>query len=149
MKVTNRIFHREYEAIDTYEAGIALVGAEVKSIKQRNIKLENAFGKIIDSELYLVNAEIPIYRFAQPHDYDAVRRRKLLLHKKEIIKLQTKLQAGGRLTIIPIACYTKGRHIKLSIALARAKGEIAKKIVERREEIKRSQEREMKEYLKK
>ncbi|QQS44400.1 SsrA-binding protein SmpB [Candidatus Roizmanbacteria bacterium] len=150
MKVTNRNFHREYEAVDTYEAGISLVGAEVKSIKQGNIKLENAFAKISENgEVYLTNAEIPIYRFAVPQGYEPTRRRKLLLHKKEIIKLQTKLQSGGRLTIIPIACYTKGRHIKISIALARAKGEIAKKKLERSEDIKREQEREMKEYIKK
>lgn len=149
MKVINRHFHREYEAIDTYEAGIVLVGAEVKSIKQGNIRLEQAFAKISEGELYLSNAEIPIYKFATPHGYDPARRRKLLLHKKEIIKLQTKIQSGGRLTIIPIACYTKGRQIKISLALARAKGEIEKKKIERREDIKREQEREMKEYVKK
>lgn len=150
MKVTNRIFHREYEAVDTFEAGVSLVGAEVKSIKQGNIKLENAFAKISEGgEAYLTNAEIPIYRFALPQGYEPARRRKLLLHKKEIIKLQTKIQSGGRLTIIPIACYTKGRHIKISLALAKPRGEIEKKKLERREDIKREEQREMKEYIKK
>ncbi|KKQ36739.1 MAG: SsrA-binding protein [Candidatus Roizmanbacteria bacterium GW2011_GWA2_37_7] len=149
MRIVNRNFKREYEALDTFEVGIVLTGAEVKSIRQSNIKLENAFGKIIDQEVYLINAEIPIYRFAAPVDYNSTKQRKLLLHKKEIAKIEVKLKTGGRLTLIPMACYTKGSRIKLSLALAKGRGEIAKKKLERAENIKRQQQREMKEYMKK
>lgn len=149
MHIANRTYHREYEPVDTYEAGIVLCGSEVKSIRQGNLKLENAFVKIIDNEAYLINAEIPPYQFSREVNYSATRQRKLLLHSKELIKMQTKLQTGGRLTIVPIACYTKGPRFKLEIALSKPKGEIAKKKVERREDIKRDQERMMKEYVKK
>lgn len=149
MRVVNRFFIRDYEAIDTFEVGIVLNGAEVKSIRQGNIRLEQAFGKIIGNEMYLVNAEISIYQFARPKEYNSTRQRKLLLHKKEIQKIEIKLKTGGRLTLIPMSCYTKGRHIKLSIALAKGRGEIAKKKRERVEDVKRNQKQEMKEYLRK
>ena len=148
MRVINRIFKRDYEAIDTFEAGIVLTGAEVKSIRQGNIKLENAFGKIINQEAYLINSEIPIYTYARQVDYNNTKQRKLLLHKKEISKIQIKLKTGGRLTLIPIACYTKGSRIKFELALAKGKGEIAKKKLERAENMKRKQKQEMKEYIK-
>lgn len=148
MRVINRIFKRDYEALDTFEAGIVLTGAEVKSIRRGNIKLENAFGKIINQEAYLINSEIPIYTYARQADYNSTKQRKLLLHKKEISKIKIKLKTGGRLTLIPIVCYTKGSRIKLELALAKGKGEIAKKKFERAENMKRKQKQEMKEYIK-
>ncbi len=149
MKIENRIFHRNYQELDTYEAGISLTGGEVKSILNNGLKLEGSFVKIIDQEAVLFSAEIIPYKFISQPDYNPVRKRKLLLHKSEIIKLQTKLQSAGRLTIIPIACYTKGRKIKLSIALAKARGEIGTKRLEKARDIKIDQEREIKEYIKK
>lgn len=148
MRIANRFFKRDYEALDTYEVGIVLTGAEVKSIRLNNLKLESSFAKIIGNEVYLVNAEIPIYRFAAPVDYNPTKPRKLLLHKKEIQKIAIKLKTGGRLTLVPVACYTKGSRIKLTLALAKGRGEIAKKKLERAEDIKRSEKIKMKEYLK-
>ncbi|PIZ66611.1 SsrA-binding protein [Candidatus Roizmanbacteria bacterium CG_4_9_14_0_2_um_filter_39_13] len=149
MRIVNRFYKRDYEAIDTFEVGIVLNGAEVKSIRQGNLRLEQAFGKIIGGDAYLMNAEIAIYKFSRPKEYNLTRQRKLLLHKKEIQKIEIKLKTGGRLTLIPVSCYTKGRCIKLSIALAKGRGEIAKKKLERAEDVKRNQKQEMKEYLKK
>lgn len=149
MRVVHRTYKREYEAIDTYEAGIVLLGCEVKSIRQGNIKLEKSFAKIIGNEIYLINAEIAKYQFAGPIDYDLTRQRKLLLHKKEIEKLQVKLKTGGKLTVIPIVCYTQGSRIKLTLALSKGRGDIGRKKLERAEDIKRNQKREMKEYMKK
>lgn len=148
MKVENKIFFREYEEIDKYEAGIALTGGEVKSALNGGIKLEKSFVKIMNGEAYLFNAEIAAYQFMGKADYEPVRKRKLLLHKKEITKLQIKLQSGGKLTIIPIACYTKGRRIKVEIALVKARGEIGQKRLDKARDIKRDQKREIKEYLK-
>lgn len=148
MRIINRHFQHTYEPIEKYEVGIMLSGPEVKSIRAGNIRLEKAFGKFIDGELFLIHAEIPPYQHAQIDHYDPVRQRKLLLHKKELIRMATKLQAGGRLTIIPIACYNKGRHIKLSIALAKGRGEIAKKKLERAEDMKRKEKIAMKEFMK-
>lgn len=149
MRIVNRTYHREYEPVDTLEVGVVLSGSEVKSIRQGNLKLDNAFVKFIDDEAYLINAEIPLYRFAPAQNYEATRQRKILLHKKERIKFQTKLQSGGRLTIVPIVCYTKGSRIKFEIALSKPKGEIAKKKLEREQDVKRQQQQEMKEYMKK
>jgi SsrA-binding protein len=148
MHIANRDYRRRYQEIQIYEAGMMLVGAEVKSIKAGNIKLETGYIRFMEDGLYLVNAEIPVYKFSRPADYDPFRRRKLLLHKKEILRLHSKLQAGNKLTLVPVACYNKGRHIKLSIALARGKGEIEQKNVQKKEEIKQKQKKEMKEYLK-
>lgn len=149
MKIINRHFRRDYEVVDSFEAGIMLSGPEVKSIRSGNFKLEQAFGKIIDGEMFLFNAEIPSYSFSSNSKYQPARMRKLLLHKKELIKIESKLKSGGRLTIIPEMCYTKGRHIKMSIAICKGRGEIAKKKIERAEDIRQAQRKEMKEFLKK
>lgn len=149
MRIYNRTFNRSYTEIETFEAGITLTGAEVKAVRQGNIRLEKAFGKIIDGELFLLNAEISIYKYARPQEYEPTRKRKLLVHKKEIVKLSTKLQGAHKLTLVPLSCYNKGSYIKICMALARGKGDIVKKKLERREDVKRQQQREMKEYIKK
>lgn len=149
MRIINRHFKRNYQEVEKYEAGIVLTGPEVKAIRAGNILLEKAFGKLIDGQLYLMNAQIHKYQFGNQEHYDPTQKRKLLLHRKELTRMSTKLRAGGRLTIVPIACYTKGRHIKLSIALARGQGEIAKKKLERAEDVKRKEKIEMKEFIKK
>jgi len=104
--------------------------------------------KIMISDVCLINAEIPIYQYARPQGYDSRRSRKLLLHKQELIRLKTKLNSGRGLTIVPVSCYNKGQLIKLEIALAKARGEIGKKKLEKKRDIKREEEREMKEYIK-
>ena len=148
MKIVNRYYRHDFETIQIYEAGIVLNGAEVKSIKAGNFKLEQSFGKIIDGELFLFNAEIPSYAFSRSEKYNPSRKRKLLLHKKELIKIETRLKAGGKLTLVPESCYTKGRRVKISLALCRGRGEISKKKLERQEDIKRTQKQEAKEYIK-
>ena len=148
MKITNRKFHRDYEEIEKYEVGIALTGPEVKTARAGHLKLEDSFVKILGSEVYLINADIPIYQFARPQGYDSRRTRKLLLHKKEIIRLKTKLAGSGRLAIVPISCYNKDSLIKLEIALARGRKDIEKKKLEKKRDIALEEEREAKEYLK-
>lgn len=148
MKVFNRKYKREYQEIEKYEAGVSLTGAEVKSVRAGRIKLEDAFVRIIGSEAYLINAEVQIYSFSRPQGYDPRRTRKLLLHKQEIIRLKTKLASAGRLTIVPVSCYNKHNLIKLEIALAKGRGEIEKKKLEKKRDIEIAQKREAKEYLK-
>lgn len=148
MKIVNRHFRHNFEAIDKFEAGIVLKGSEVKSIKSGNFRLEQSFGKIIDGELFLFNAEIPSYAYSKHEKHEPSRKRKLLLNKKELIKIETKIKTGGKLTLVPESCYTKGRHIKISIAVCKGRGEIAKKKLERQEDIKRAQKQEAKEYIK-
>lgn len=148
MRIFNRKFNRDYQKIESCEAGIVLTGAEVKSVKSGRIRLDEAYVKIVGSEAYLINAEISIYQYARPQGYDPKITRKLLLHKKELIRLKTKIAAGGRLTLAPVSCYNKNNLIKLEIALAKGRGEIEKKRLEKERDIKKEQERMVKEYLK-
>lgn len=149
MKVTNRVFERSYEKLETVEAGLVLSGPETKSVFLGRIILDTAYVKITDEgEAFLVNADIPKYEFAHTKIYEPKRKRKLLLHKKELLKLQIKSAAKGY-SLIPISCYTKGRYIKLEIALARGRRDIEKKKIERKREIVKQQKREAKEWMKK
>ncbi len=148
MKIVNRKFHRDYHEIERYEAGIVLTGAEVKSIRAGRLNLDDSFVRILSDEPYLINAQIPAYEYARQDGYDAKRSRKLLLHKKELIRILTKIRGGGSLTLAPVACYNKGPLIKLEIALARGRKELEKRKLEKARDIKREEKREVKEFLK-
>lgn len=140
-KIINRRANYDYQLLEKIEVGIALTGAEVKSVKEGHLQLEQAFGRLKDGELWLINAHIHPYRFADNRDYDPRRSRKLLLHKNELLKLAQKITSSG-LTIVPISCYTKGQKIKLEVALAKGK-----KKYEKREAIKkRDLEREISQW---
>lgn len=147
MRVLNRKYNRDYEEIESYEAGIALIGAEVKSAKTGHIKLENSFVKLVGNEAFLINAEIQIYQFTRPQGYDPRRTRKLLLHKKELTRIRTKIAAGGNLTLAPISCYNKGPLIKVQVALSKGRKDIEKRKLVKDRDIKVNQEREVKEYM--
>ena len=148
MKIVNRKLRHDYEILETIEAGIALTGGEVKSIRGGLCQLDGAFVKVLGNEVCLINASIPPYAFASIKDYDAKRTRKLLLHRKEILRLHVRLKQGGRLTLVPVSCYNRGRTIKLEVALARPRKEIEKRKLEKGRDVERQQKREMKEYLK-
>ncbi len=141
MKIVNKKVSYDYEILDRFEAGVRLMGAEVKSIRGGHAKLEGAFVRIVGSEVYLVGAEIYPYPYARPEGYDTKRTRKLLLHKKQIISLKNTL-AGANLTLVPLSWYTRGPHIKLEVALAKGKREYQKREKKRREDQKRELERE-------
>ena len=147
MKIINRKFHRDYREIQKYEAGIVLTGAEVKSIRSGGLRIDDAFVRIMGSEVYLINADIPIYKFARNDTYETKRSRKLLLHKKELLKLKVKMASGG-LTLAPVSCYNKGPLIKLEIALVKGRKDIEKRKIEKKRDIKIREEREVKEYIK-
>lgn len=131
MKIVNKKAYHDYNILEVYEAGVNLTGPEVKSVKGNRMSLEGAFVKIIGSEIYLVNAQIFLYPYTRPEGYDDKRSRKLLLHKKEIITLKTKI-ASTNLTLVPIECYVAHGFVKLKIGLAKGKREF-----EKREKIKR------------
>ena len=147
MKVINRNLNREYEVLEKYEAGVALTGAEVRSVKEGNIKFDNAYVKIFGNEVHLINAEVAIYKYARPEMYDPRRTRKLLLHKAEILRLKTKIATGGNLTIVPVSCYNKKGLVKVEIALAKGKKTWEKKSFEKRRDEKRRVEKELKEQI--
>ncbi len=143
MKITNRKATFDYQLLDRFEAGINLLGAEVKAVREGHVDLTGSFARIIGSEAYLVNANIFPYEYARPEVYDPRRTRKLLLHKKEIISLRSKME-GSNLTIVPVSLYTTHGLIKVELALAKSK-----KKFEKRESIKkRDIDREIAEAVK-
>ncbi len=141
---TNKRAHFDYTILENYEAGLELLGSEVKSIKTKHVSLKEAFVTIHDSELYLTNAHIPLYIHAgKVPAYSPTRPRKLLVKKSEIKRLIGSIRAKG-LTLVPIKLYTKRRLIKLSFGLGKGKKEIDK-----REKIKkREDERGIRRMLK-
>lgn len=142
MKITNkRVFH-DFTILGTYEAGVILTGAEVKSVKSGRMSLEGSFVKIIGSEIYLINAQIFPYPYARPEGHKARRTRKLLLHKKQIIALKTKLQAA-RLTLVPLECYNHRGLIKVKIGLAKGKRKYEKREKLKRRDIEREVQRRL------
>lgn len=144
MKVFNRRVRRDYQLLEKFEAGISLLGPEVKSIKEGKISLDEAFVRIISGEAYLLNAHIHPYRFADTANLDPKRTRKLLLHQREIQSLEQKMKQK-KLTIVPVACYTTNRRrVKLELALARSKKQFEKREAKRKKDIQREVEKELK-----
>ncbi len=117
-KIINRRASFDYQILAKFEVGVVLNGAEVKSIKNGHLKLEEAFIRLKDHEAWLFNAHIHPYSFAANKEEDPRRARKLLLHKKELLKLKQETTQKD-LTIVPLSCYTKHNKIKLEIALAK------------------------------
>jgi SsrA-binding protein len=125
------VFHH-YEILDKFEAGIELLGHEVKSLYAGRGSLRNSYVSAADDQLFLLKLYIPVYQKGNvPKDYDEQRPRRLLLHKKQIRHLIGKLKEKG-LTIVPIRVYNKGSLIKVEIALARGL-----KKYEKREKVKK------------
>ena len=143
MKVVNRRARYDYSLLEKFEVGIALTGPEVKSVKASNLSLNEGFVKMIGGEAWLLNAYINPYPYADNRDYDPKRNRKLLLHKNELLKLSQQTKEKN-LTIVPVSCYTKGRKIKLEIALARGKKKYDKREVKKRKAIEREIEQTLK-----
>jgi SsrA-binding protein len=133
MKVINRRAKFDYQLLDRFEAGVVLVGTEAKAARLGQVNLTQAHAKPIDNEIYLVNANIA----------DSTRSRKLLLHKKEIVSIQTILKAK-KLTLIPTKMYTKGRLIKVEIALAKSKRKSQKREALKKKDLEREIQRELK-----
>lgn len=136
MKIANRRAFRDFKILEKFEAGINLVGPEVKSVKGGHADLTGSFVRIVGSEAYLVNAKIFPLPYARLEGYDERRTRKLLLHKKETISLKSKTE-GSNLTIIPLSLYTKNRLVKVEIALARGKKKYEKREVIKRRDLER------------
>ena len=148
MKFINRKAKRDYEILEALEVGIMLTGPEVKSVREQKMSLDTAHVKILQDELFLVNAEIYPYHLAPIASQDAKRSRKLLIHKKELLRLRTKMHGASGLTIVPLSCYNKGSLIKIEIALVRGRKDIEKRKIEKKREIARKEKREAKEYMK-
>lgn len=114
-----RAFH-EYEILDRIEAGISLVGTEVKSLRDGHANLEDAYAKLEDGEVFLVGSEIPEYAMGNRLNHKPKRTRKLLLHRSEINKFAGKASQRG-FTIVPLQLYFKNGRAKVELAVAKGK----------------------------
>ncbi|MFO1519426.1 MAG: SsrA-binding protein SmpB [bacterium] len=140
---TNRKAHFNYEIVEKLEAGIALVGSEVKSLREGKANLSDAYAMIEKGEAYLYHCHISPYDNAGPFNHEPLRVRKLLLHRREIEKLIGKTQEKG-FTLVPTKLYFKKGRAKVEIGLAKGK-----KLYDKRETIKRrEQDREMSKAIK-
>lgn len=129
---SNKKAHFDYLLFDKFEAGIALLGTEIKSIRKNGANLKDSYIKIADNlEAYLVNAHISPYEFGNIYNHDPRRERKLLLNKKEILKILNKVKQE-KYTIVPLQMYFSSRWVKLEIALAKGK-----KLYDKRDSIKK------------
>lgn len=127
----------DYQILEKIEAGLMLLGHEVKSVRNKQIKLVGSYIGILNGECFLKQAHISAYPYAVYKDsYDPERQRKLLLNKREIAYLEGKLHEKG-LTIVPLTVYSKGSHIKIEIGIAKGKKQYDKREVIKKRDIER------------
>jgi SsrA-binding protein len=117
---SNRKARHEYEILDELECGITLTGTEVKSLRQGQCSLAEAYAYFRRGELWLMNATIPEYRQGNIHNHPPTRERKLLAHKRELAAWDKRVKERG-VTIVPLSLYFKGSRVKLKIGLAKGK----------------------------
>src|SRR5882762_5006678 len=140
---SNRAAFREFHISDKYEAGIALTGTEVKSVMAGRIQLKESYVGVRDGEAWLFNAHISPYSHGNRENHEPLRTRKLLLHRREIDKLDEASVKQG-MTLVATRVYMKNRHIKLEVGVARGK-----KLYDKREvEMRRTLDREARAQLK-
>jgi SsrA-binding protein len=142
---TNRKARYEYNIEDRYEAGIALTGTEIKSVRAGAVSLQEGYVTMRDGELYLVDVHVAPYDQAGIWTHDPRRPRKLLMHRREIDRLARAVQEPGY-TIVPLRIYLKGSYAKVEIAVAKGKRKYDKREAIARRDAKRRIRREMKEY---
>ena len=139
----NRRAYFDYTIEDKYEAGIALLGSEVKSIRAGHISLGESFAKFSEErvpELYLLNAHIAEYAWANRNNHDPLRPRKLLMHKRELARISQALERQG-LTLIPLTVYFRDGRIKVELGLGRGKKNYDKRETLKQKSAQRNMER--------
>lgn len=141
MEVVNKKARFDYVLEKEIEAGIELCGTEVKSIRKGSVDLKDTFVNIKNNEAYILNMYIARYEEGNQFNHDERRTRKLLLHKKEILKLKSEIRENGK-TIVPVKLYMKNGKVKILIAIAKGK-----KLYDKRESLKKKDlEREQRKY---
>ena len=140
---SNKKAYHEYFILEKYEAGLALVGTEVKSAREGRVNLKEAYALVRDGEAFLLNCHISPYTHGNRENHDPTRTRKLLLHRQEIRKLIGKTQEKG-LTLVPLRVYLKRGRVKVELGLARGKKTHDKREAERTKEADREARAAMK-----
>jgi SsrA-binding protein len=141
----NRKAKFEFFLLETYEAGISLMGSEIKSIRDNKVSLDESYIKIDGKEAWLVDAHIAPYELANRFNHEPRRNRKLLLHKKEILNLWNEVRQKG-VTIVPVRIYLKNGKAKLEIAVAKGKKLYDKRATIAKKDMEREMERRNKGY---
>ena len=148
MKVVsnNKKAYHDYFILDTFEAGIELKGTEIKSVRLGNVNLKDAFVRIKNNEVFVENMHIAPYDHGNIFNHEPLRNRKLLLHKKEILKISNKLKEGG-LTVVPTKLYfNKSSKVKVEIGIAKGKKLYDKRNDLKEKDAKRDIEKSLKNY---
>lgn len=143
MEILNRKARYDYEIEDTYEAGIVLTGTEIKSIREGKVNIKDSYAIIRNNEIYLLNTHISLYEEGNRFNHDEDRTRKLLLHKKEILKLKDKLEIEGY-TLVPLKIYFVKNKAKVLIGVAKGKKNYNKKETIKERDIQREMEKSLK-----
>jgi SsrA-binding protein len=142
----NKKAYRNFEIVDKYEAGMSLTGSEVKSLRASSADLDGAYARVQDQECWLVGAKIAQYEQAGIYNHEPTRKRKLLLHKAEIAKIQAKLDQRG-FTFVPLRIYFNDRGLaKVQVALAKGKRQYDKRKTIAERDQKRNLDRAMKKF---
>lgn len=141
--IQNRRASFDYELLERFEAGIALTGSEIKSLRQGGVTLGEAFARVRGGEVWLEGMHIPPYREASYNNHEPLRSRKLLLKKREIAEIAKGLERQG-LTLVPTRLYFKGGWVKLEVALGRGKKRYDKRQAEAKKDAVRQMERALK-----
>ncbi len=141
---TNKKAYHDYFVLEKYEAGIELFGTEIKSIRAGRVNLKDSFCSVDDGEMFVIGMHISPYEMGNRFNRDPLRKKKLLLHKREIMKLFGESQQQG-LSIIPLELYIKNGRAKLSIGLCKGKKLYDKRAVQAKKDANRTIEREFKE----
>ena len=141
----NKAARHSYDILETLEAGIVLGGPEVKSLRNGGGSIKDSYAQVKDAEVFLNNFHISPYAQASIFNYDPTRPRKLLLHRREIIRLAAKVKEKG-LTLIPLSLYLKGNHVKVELGLAKGRRAHSKKEAIKERDISREVSREVKSW---
>ena len=142
--VQNRKARYDYAILDTYEAGIELLGTEVKSLRQGRANIKDSYARVEDGEAFLHNLHISEYTQGNRYNHDPVRKRRLLLHKHEINRLRVRVDERG-LTLVPLRLYFRRGKAKVELGVARGKREYDRRHDIARREARREMERALKE----
>ena len=136
MEITNRKARYDYEIEDTYEAGIVLKGTEIKSIRNGKAQLKDSYAILKNGEVFLLNMHISAYEKGNIFNHEETRTRKLLLHKKEILKIRDRIDQEGY-TLIPIKVYFVKNHAKVLLGIARGKKNYDKRAAIKKRDVER------------
>ena len=141
----NRAARHEYFVLETYEAGIELFGTEVKSIRQGKVNLKESFARVDEGEMFVYGMHVSPYEQGNIFNRDPLRPKKLLMHKKEIMKLLGQVSRDG-LTLIPLSLYLSGSRVKLALGLCKVKKLYDKRDDAARRDANRAMDRAMKQH---